>query len=159
MIERHERDRLVFAKAAMIQRGANLLLALVILGCPLICRAGAPCCPQPRQATHGCPCCHATAGADLRPAPLSGDSHRSDRGKPGGGPMHGCQCVCGGAVPAKLVLIAPVPVAPLFPLVPADAANTCGALASTGAPHDAERDAGSWRSGRELCCLHMSFLC
>jgi len=139
----------------MISRGLNAFFILVLLACPTLCTAGAPCCSAERAVQHCCEHCTANA-PPAQTTPHSRDSqHHPEKSRI----PDGCQCICGGALQGKVVQLDLAPHASPWQAIAAASANharpaECGALRETLFP-----DVGWYPSGRELCCLHMSFLC
>jgi hypothetical protein len=133
----------------MFNRALNILLALGIFTCPLVCRGGDRCCGNEHAALEHV-CCE-ECGAN--PA----DHDRGDKRGPGSN--DGCQCICGGAVIEITTLhlyldvcewITPtIPIQVLAPTIEPQ-------FDFVGTPPLPDDD---MNPGRALRCRIMSFLC
>lgn len=133
----------------MFRRGLPLLFAVMMLACPLVCSAGALCSPSVRDTKQCCSCCchqNGPAAPDRqeRPSREKGD---------------GCQCICGGAVQCEGALTILARHAAQFVGIVDFDFNVVVPVAERTAMSAYFPDVGWFPSGRDLCCLHMSFLC
>jgi hypothetical protein len=132
----------------MFHRALNILLAVGIFTCPLVCRGGGRCCGN-EHATLEHVCCEECGANPAHPDRDRGDNRESE-------PSDCCQCICGGAVVEITMLqldldvcewITPVPIQALDPTIEPPF-EFVGAL-----PDD------DMNPGRALRCRIMSFLC
>jgi hypothetical protein len=134
----------------MTAAGIRALLILAIVGCPAFCGRAPVGRAQGTATTGCCHCCKPNSDrTGSQSAPLG---PREQPSSPE------CQCVCGGAISVKAIQLDLTPHAvPFLPLV----VLGVELRAADGARFSCEPfpDVGWVPSGREVCCLHMSFLC
>ena len=136
----------------------HILMTATLVACPLICRTGkcgasSGCCAIHLRCNHagecpvGCSGSHAPAPDEQQDsAPAEHSSHPSY-----------CQCLCGGALYDSSDSVRLV-VKRLLDVVVNDSA-TIGLQVELSAIPQRPLSFAWVRSGRMVCCLHMSFLC
>lgn len=140
-----------------MQRASCLLLAITLVACPLFCSAGlcggtAHNDSVSREVQRCCPCC------PVHDSPA--DRSNQDRSNSGEQPSSdGCQCICGGAVSGEGATMAAARLLSDAMGVPAVVDFTLVFALDFRRLSARFPDVGWHPSGRELCSLHMTFLC